>query len=327
MEIAERPAEGLQRRFRLVLPPGPIAAECARRAAELAVGLDQNGAVPEAQRSAMLSRSEAAINADILGKAIEAAIGGILRDAGIRPAARPTITLEPRGLDGAYIVTINVEALPEVSVPVLGEVVLDRTVAAPDEDEIEAAVQALRRRHGVWHELVDAGADIADEITCDIRGWAEPDPLSAAPAPHPALRAERFAWRLGEEGVLPGLDAQLFGLRPGEVRRVSLAGPLRSATLPDELAGRALVLEARALGLRRLTLPVMDADFAKLCGHGDLTELRAALADDLRQEFAAVTARLLRQALLARLAASEVPAGLPRSLVENEFRLLAQSTP
>jgi FKBP-type peptidyl-prolyl cis-trans isomerase (trigger factor) len=195
MEIAERPAEGLQRRFRLVLPPGPIAAECARRAAELAVGLDQNGAVPEAQRSAMLSRSDAAINADILGKAIEAAIGGILRDAGIRPAARPTITLEPRGLDGAYIVTINVEALPEVSVPVLGEVVLDRTVAAPDEDEIEAAVQALRRRHGVWHELVDAGADIADEITCDIRGWAEPDPLAAAPAPHPALRAERFASR------------------------------------------------------------------------------------------------------------------------------------
>ena len=64
MEIVELPREGLVRRFRVSLAPEPIAAECARRLAELAAGLDGNGAMPAPQRAAMLSRSEAAIHAD-----------------------------------------------------------------------------------------------------------------------------------------------------------------------------------------------------------------------------------------------------------------------
>lgn len=499
MEIAELPREGLLRRFRVVLPPGPIGTECARRLAELAAGLDQNGALPEAQRSAMLRRSEAAIHADILGQAIERAIANILRDFGIRPAARPSITLEPRATDGAHVVAISLEALPEVTPPELGTITLDCVTAEPDAAEVDAALQALRRRHGVWHALNDAGAAPGDEITCDISAWVAPnllrnpgaqcvdehgqalplhwellphgtlvprvagsgmtdghgyldlryqgrvtpdtpavlafDARNAVPAapgqlftlmadirlvagvlpqdvevtlsldefagpapralgahaarvmpgdgadspalvslaaqagadaalshiraalyvggtahdavdftlrvaspcllsptlppatPHPALRAERFAWRLGEDGALPGLDPELAGLRPGEVRRVSLTAPLRSAALPDELAGRELVVEARAHALRRLELPPLDEEFAKLCGQTDLAALRVSLADDLRQEFAAMTVRLLRHALLARLADADAAQGLPPSLVEAEYRMLAKTAP
>ncbi|MES2711189.1 MAG: hypothetical protein V4653_06375, partial [Pseudomonadota bacterium] len=61
MEIAELPREGLLRRFRVALPPAPIAEECARRLSELTTGLDRTGAMEQAQRETMLTRSEAAI--------------------------------------------------------------------------------------------------------------------------------------------------------------------------------------------------------------------------------------------------------------------------
>lgn len=494
MEIAELPREGLMRRFRVALPEAPIAAECARRLAELAAGLDRNATVEKAQRAAMLSRSEAAIHADILGRAIEGAVAHILRDHAIRPAARPAITLEPRPGKGPHIVAISMEALPEITAPALGDIVLERLLPIRDPAEVDAALEALRRRHGVWHELTDTPAAAGDEITADITAWpaqnllrnpgaqgsgehpeglprhwellshgaltatiaghgpgfldiryqgrvtaetrailafeswdavpaapgqvfsllldlrhiagtlprdivfaltldefAEPAPgralfahatpvmpraddgtpafvamaarasrdgalthirpalhvggaadgavdftiRVAAPClfstalppspPHPALRAEGFAWRLGEDAVLPGLDAGLVGLCTGEMRRLSLIAPLRTEGVPAELAGRELVIECRARGLRHLALPALDEAFAARMGQPSLAALRAALATELEGQFAAMSARLLRHALLEHLSGTQ--AELPRTLVDNECRLLAQRTP
>lgn len=168
MEITELPREGLLRRFRVALPEVPIADECARRLAELAAGLDSNVAVEKAQRAAMLARSEAAIHADILGRAIESAVARILRDHAIRPAARPAIMLEPRQAQGPHIATISVEALPEITAPALGDIVLERLLPAREPAEVDAALEALRRRHGVWHDLADTPAAAGDEITADI---------------------------------------------------------------------------------------------------------------------------------------------------------------
>ncbi len=494
MEIAELPAEGLLRRFTVALPEAPIAAECARRLAELAAGLDSNAAMDKVPRAAMLARSEAAIHADILGRAVEAAVAQILRERAIRPAARPSITFEPRAGQGPHRVAISMEALPEITAPALGDIVLERLLPGRDAGEVDAAVEALRRRHGVWHDLADAPAAAGDEITADITAWQAPnmlrnpgaqgggehpeglprhwellphgaltasiagsgqgfldiryqgrvvadtraflafeacDAVAAAPGqvfsllldlrhiagtlprdivfaltldefagpapgralrahatpvtpradgltpalvamaarasrdaalthirpalyvggaahdavdftirvaapclvspslppahPQPALRAEGYAWRSGEDGILPGLDAGLAGLRAGEVRRLSLTAPLRTDSLPAQFAGRDLVVECRALGLRRLALPALDEAFAGQLGQPSLAALRAALAAELDEEFVAMSARLLRHALLEQLSAT--PAPLPRTLVDNECRLLAQRAP
>ena len=494
METTELPREGLLRRFRVALPEAPIADECARRLAELAAGLDANATVEKAQRAAMLARSEAAIHADILGRAIEGAVARILRDHAIRPAARPAITLEPRPAQGPHIVAISVEAVPEIIAPALGDIVLERLLPAREPADVDAALEALRRRHGVWHDLADTPAAAGDEITADISAWPAPnllrnpgaqggethpehlprhwellshgaltatiagsgpgfldiryrgrvvadtraflafeswDAVPAAPGqifsllldlrlvagtlphdivfaltldefaepalgralrahatavtpradddtpalvamaaqasrdgalthirpalyvggaahdavdftirvaapclfsptlppapPHPALRAEGFAWRLGEDAILPGLDAGLLGLRAGEMRRLGLIAPLRADSLPIELAGRDLVVECRAGGLRRLALPALDEAFAARVGQPSLVALRATLAAELDGQFAAMSARLLRHALLEHLSAT--PAVLPRTLVDNECRLLAQRAP
>lgn len=494
MEIAELPREGLLRRFRVALPEAPIAAECARRLAELAAGLDSNATIEKVPRAAMLARSEAAIHADILGRAIEGAVGRILRDHAIRPAGRPAITLEPRLGQSPHIVSISMEALPEITAPLLGDIILEHLLPTREPAEVDAALEALRRRHGVWHDLADTPAVAGDEITADITAWpapnllrnpgaqgggehpeglprhwellphgaltatiagsgpgfldiryqgrvlantraflafeswnavpaapgqvfsllldlrhiagtlprdivfaltldefAEPAPARAllahatpvmpraddgtpalvamaarasrdgalthirpalyvggaahdavdftirvaAPClsstalppapPHPALHAEGFAWRLGEDAVLAGLDAGLLGLRAGERRRLALIAPLRTDSLPAELAGRELVMECRAGGLRRLALPALDEAFAARMGQPSLAALHAALAAEQDGQFAAMSARLQRHALLEHLSA--MPAELPRTLVDNECRLLAQRAP
>ncbi|MES2712142.1 MAG: FKBP-type peptidyl-prolyl cis-trans isomerase [Pseudomonadota bacterium] len=171
------------------------------------------------------------------------------------------------------------------------------------------------------------GGAVREGVDFTIR-VASPCLLSPAvlPAtPHPAMRAEGFAWRLGEDGVMPGLDAGLVGMRPGATRRVSVTAPLRGAGLPAELAGRELVVDCRVQALRRLALPALDDEFATRAGQRDLAALRAAVGEELRAHCEASSARLLRLALLEHLAA--MPAMLPRGLVDNESRLLAQRTP
>ena len=130
---------------------------------------------------------------------------------------------------------VEVEVPPTFDLPDLTGIEIRRPVMAVNDQAIDAEVERLRERLGTQATLVDAVAQEADVLLCDVRvlKGANASPLASGDDELLHL-PESPVWVSGASqnfrGVIAGLlveDAgrQLAGKRVGEILSVSLTGP------------------------------------------------------------------------------------------------------
>ena len=317
----------LERRVDLTVPAAAIEQEVKTRLAKLAREVRMPGFRPGKVPIKMIAQTYGAqVQAEVLNDKVGEAFNSAVTASNLKVAGQPrlearTVTEEQAGegnKDLAFSATF--EIYPEISIGDLSNAQVQRATCSVGEPEIDRTLEIMRKQRATF-EAVQRPAQDDDVVTIDFKGThAEGE---NAGQPFEGGSADDFKFTLGESRMLPGFEAAVRGMGPGERKTFTLTFPADYGA--QALAGKAATFEVAIKKIERPVLPEIDADFARSLGvaDGEIGRMRSEIKSNLGREVASrLKARTKDQAMAALLASSSFD--VPKSLVEDETRRLAE---
>jgi len=223
--------------------------------------------------------------------------------------APPDIDITAGRDDGDIEFDAVVEVRPVVDLSGYDELTVEIPSPAVSDELIDEQVDGLRDR---FAELEDSTAPLADGhyAQIDVKGYVHDEVVDAA-------SASDFLYEVGSGGLVPRLDEELRGKRPGDILRFNDTLPERMAERAgDEVAFQVLVKETK----RKLLPDATDEWASEVSEFDTVADLRA----DMRRRLellntvrAQVAARDSALQALAELVDIEVPDALVSQEMER----------
>jgi trigger factor len=319
MQVTETLNEGLRREFQVVVPIAELDAKVNERLTELKDRVRLNGFRPGKVPVQHLKR---VYGKAVLAEAIEAAVqevnAKIVSDHGYKLAGQPKVKLPETEDEVKDVVagksdlsySVALEILPKIELADFKDIALEKLTAEVAESEIEEGVQRIAEANRPYVAKGEgAKAENGDRVVVSFKGTIDGEPFEGG-------SAEDVPTVLGSKVLLPEFEEQLIGIAAGESRTVTVTFP---GDYPAEhLRGKTAQFEAAAKSIEASGTVTVDDAFAKSLGMESLDKLKEAVKDRLQREYAAVTRRRLKRALLDALDQRH-KFELPPTMVEEEF--------
>jgi trigger factor len=199
-----------------------------------------------------------------------------VRENDVDVIAPPEIDITAGEEDGPVVFDAVVEIRPEL--PVSGHGDLTVTIPSPvvSDEEVDAQVDRLRQNFAEL-EVVDRPAKDGDNVTIDIAGWEDDEPVSG-------LTADDYLYEVGAGAVVPEIDEQLRGAKVGDILEFD-------AEHPDPDSDAQLRLRVMVKEIKEKVLPEVDDEWANEASEFETVE---ELREDLRKR-AAMTRVVMAQ--------------------------------
>jgi trigger factor len=231
--------------------------------------------------------------AAVLDEAVRSSLGRWYVDAidaaGIVPVGDPTLDVGELPEQGQPLTfSIEIGVRPQASLgDYKGLEVGKREPTVADED-VEREVEGLRDRLATL-ETVEEAAQSGDFLLVDYVGTLDGEAFEGGTGRDQLLE-------LGSGRLIPGFEEQLLGASGGEERTVEVSFPDDYGA--EELAGRPASFAVTVKEVRRKRLPELGDDLAVDAGFDTLDELRADVAQKLREAQEAEIEAEFREAVL-----------------------------
>jgi trigger factor len=308
MQTTVEPLEGNRVKLHVAVPAGEferaIDAAFRKLAKEVRVPGFRPGKAPrrllEAQFGVDIARHQA------LQDALPEYYVEAVREHEVDVIAAPEIEITAGKDDGDVEFDAVVEVRPTVQLVGHDELRVEVAYEPVTEELVDEQVDAFRERFG---ELVDSEHPITDHAyaTLDIAGSIDGEEVGA-------LTATEFLYRVGSGSVVPELDAQLHGARPGAILEFTAELPERFGDLAgDEASFRVVVKNVQ----QRLLADLTD----EWVGENTEFDTVEALRADVRRRLEMVGKLRAQMALREQVleaAADLVPIDAPEPLVDQE---------
>lgn len=218
--------------------------------------------VLEAQLGTGFAREEA------LRHALPEYYAQAVRENDVDVIAPPEIDITGGEEDGPVVFDAVVEIRPEIAIS--GHDDLTVTIPSPlvSDEEVDAQVERLRQN---FAELatVDRAAHDGDNVTIDIAGWEDDEPVSG-------LTADDYLYEVGAGAVVAEIDDQLRGAKVGDILEFD-------AEHPDPDSEASLRIRIMVKEIKEKVLPQVDDEWANEASEFETVE---ALREDLRKRSA-----------------------------------------
>ena len=212
--------------------------------------------------------------------------------------------------DGSYVVTLEAEVFPEVTLPSMEGFTPPVFELEPTDEEIDGAVAQLRERQAAWDPV--EGAEAAEGMLVEAEVSGEFPEGGGEP-----FSGERSLFQLGQHEVPEEIESAVAGHAVGD--EVDVERTL-GEDAGEDAAGKPARFKVVIKSLRTKRLPDLDDAFAESLGfEKGFAALREAVVERLRVEKLQQRRETWRGALVAHLAGGET-LDLPESLVEEETR-------
>lgn len=319
MQVTETLSEGLRREFRVVVPAADLDTKVNERLAELKDRVRLNGFRPGKVPVQHLKR---VYGRAVMAEAIEAAVqevnAKIVSEHGYKLAGQPKVTLpegegEVQGVvagtaDLSY--SIALEILPKIELADFKNLKLEKLTAEVGESEIDDGIKRIAEANRPYAAKPEgAKAEDGDRVVISFKGTIDGQPFEGG-------SAEDVPIVLGSGNFLPGFETQIVGIAAGETRTIDVTFPDNYGN--DTIKGKTAQFEVTAKSVEAPGEVTVDDDFAKSLGMESLAKLRDAVKGRAQQEYATVTRRRLKRALLDQLDEHH-KFDLPPTMVEEEF--------
>lgn len=310
MQVTETLSEGLKRGYTVVVPESEISQKREKRLAELSRTMQLPGFRPgKVPLSMVRKRYGDAVTAEVVEGAVNDASDRLLAERNLRPAMSPKLEVTRPGQDSDLEFTLQLEILPEVVLPPLHDIVLEKPVAAVSEEAVNEALERLRGQHRSFSPETARPAGQGDQLKVDFVGRIDGEAFQGGTGSDVPLI-------VGGPGFIPGFTEQLEGVSPGETKTLKVAFPADYHA--RELAGKEAEFEVTVKALNVPNLPALDDEFAKSLGVESLEALRKEISEQIGREYAQLSRLKQKRALLDALA-ERARFAAPESLVEAEF--------
>ncbi len=194
----------------------------------------------------------------------------MLKAAEIEPAAAGSLE-KIEGTDTPHF-TFKVPLRPEVSLGAYREIRVSYEFQAPGPEKLQQALDELQQMYGST-ETVDREVQDGDYVLLDLQ--SEKESLTRAGFATIIRKEDR-----PDEFPYPGFARELIGMKAGDTKTFTHE---YASDFPDQtLAGQTASMDATVKTVRKMTLPPIDDDFAKMVGqYESLEALKEVLAKDI----------------------------------------------
>ncbi|HEX5096034.1 MAG TPA: trigger factor [Acidimicrobiia bacterium] len=222
--------------------------------------------------------------------------------------APPEIEIKSGEEEGDVEFEAVVEVRPQVKLLGYDELRVELPVTPIDDEAVEQQVDALRDR---FADLADSEYPLIDDAyaTIDVNGSIDGEAVEG-------LTATDFLYRVGSGMVVPELDDQLRGVRPGAILEFDAELPERFG----EHAGQQVKFRVIVKDAKQKVLPDLTDEWASEASEFDTVD---ELRDDIRTRLdmmQKLQAQMAVRDKVLEAAADLVPIEAPETLVDSETR-------
>lgn len=219
-----------------------------------------------------------------------------------KPAVDVTDTPNTEGVAGGDLkFNVEVEVRPEVKLPEFSDLEVEVDAVDVKPEDVEEELNALRRRFASL-KTVERAAKAEDFVTIDVVtkiGDEEIDNMT------------QMSYRVGNGGILDGLDEALTGMKAGEAK--DFPTQLKSGPHGGEEAVANVVLGS----VKEQELPELDDEFAMMVSdHDTIEDFRKELEETVTKQKQAEQALDARNKLVAKLV-EDLDFPLPEGVIEE----------
>jgi len=311
MQTVETLNEGLKRAYRITIPAKDIDARVDLELKKVAPQVRMPGFRPGKVPANLIRKMHgASLQAQALQEAVQDGVQQLMSEQKIRPAMQPAVALEEGGDGKDAVVTVEVEALPEIPEANIEGLKIERLTVAASEEAVDAAVARLAQGQKSFDPApAKHKAEKGDLVLMDFEGKVDGEPFDGG-------KGEGMSVELGSGRLIPGFEDQLVGAKANDQLVVSVTFPADYNV--DYLKGRAATFDVLVNEVQIPKEMKPDDSFAKAMGLEGIGQLRDLLKAQVEQELNGLTRTHMKRQLLDQLAAAhDFP--VPESMVEAEF--------
>jgi trigger factor len=311
MQTVETLNEGLKRAYRITIPAGDIDARVDEELKSIAPTVRMPGFRPGKVPANLIRKMHgAALQQQALQRAVQDGVQQLLGEQKIRPAMQPAVALEEGGEGKDAVVTVELEALPDVPEARIAGLAIERLKVEPGDEMLDAAVMRLAEGQKSFDPApARHKAAKGDLVNIDFEGKVDGEAFEGG-------RGEGMAVELGSGRLIPGFEDQLIGAQANDQLVVSVTFPTDYNVA--YLKGRAATFDVLVNEVQVPRPMQADDAFAKSMGLEGIGQLRDLMRGQVEQELNGLTRTHMKRQLLDQLAAThDFP--VPESMVEAEF--------
>jgi trigger factor len=320
MQVTETLSDGLKRGYTVILPVADLESRRTERLTSLGKTLRLPGFRPgKVPMPIVKQRYGTAVSAEVLEDSVNQATQKVLSERGLRPVQQPKIDLvteNPTAMAADLEFKLEMELLPDITMPDFGSIELTRVKAEVQPDAVDKALEQIARFNRTLEpipaEILESrghGAAVGEVVTIDYAGSIDGVRFEGGTANDTPVE-------IGGDGFIPGFAEQLEGARPGQTLTLHVTFPETYGKA--ELAGKPATFEVTVKQVSTQILPAIDDELAKKVGAESLASVKEIIVSRQQQEYDSVSRMRLKKDLLDALSGlASFP--VPTTIVSQEF--------
>ena len=312
MQISETKNDGLARAYAVTIPAADIETRVGDEIKRIAPQIRMPGFRPGKVPANLVRKMHGeAIHADVLNQTVRETVDKVMAEKKLRPAMQPSVTLDEKYEQGKDAeVSIDLEILPQVEVPSLDGLKLEKLTVPVADEQIDEAMQNIASQQKSFKTAAKTKkAAEGDQVIIDFLGKLDGEPFEGG-------KGEDQPLEIGAGRFIPGFEEQLTGVKAGDEKVITVNFP--DDYPAEELKGKEATFDITVKEVQTATETKLDDEFAKQLGLEGIDKLKELMRGQLEQETAGLTRTQMKRGLLDQLAAGHDFA-VPPSMVDAEF--------
>lgn len=316
MEVTEKSAEGLDRRFQVKVPASELNEKLSAKLDEIKGQVHlkgfRKGKAPVSYLKKLYGKG---VMSEIVQEMVDEATQKAFTERDLKPASQPhphfhsdMDKVMAGEADLEY--DVHAEILPEFEPADVTGLKLEKPVAEIPQKEIDDMLQRIADQQVTYSARAKtAKAKKKDQVVIDFVGKIDDEPFDGG-------KGDGFELVLGAGQFIPGFEDQLVGAKTGDDVEVKV-------TFPEEyhakdLAGKEAVFDVTVNEVRGPETVEIDDDLAKKVGMDSLDDLTARVTEQIEGEYKQLSRGHVKRMLLDKLDEAH-DFELPNGMVDAEF--------
>ncbi len=321
MEVTEKSAEGLDRRFLVKVPASELDEKLVARLKDLKGQVHlkgfRKGKAPVSFLKKMYGKG---VMGEIVQEIVTETSQKAFADRDLQPATSPHPHFHS---DMDEVIAgkadleydVHAEILPTFEPADVSGLELTRPVADIPEEDLNEAIQRIADQQTTYKPRKETQkSKDGDMVTADFVGRVDGEEFEGG-------KGEKVDIVLGSNSFIPGFEEQLVGAKAGDDVEVKVTFPGDYGA--KDLAGKEAVFDVHVVEVKEPEKVEIDDELAKKVGLESLDELKERIKERLEADYKQLSRAHVKRALLDKLDAAH-DFDLPAGMVDAEFNQIWQ---
>ncbi len=317
MQIKLSLNKGLSREFEIAIDAGEIEKRIMEKLTEISKTAKLPGFRPgKVPLSVVKTRYGDQSRGEVIQTMLDEAAREAIDENDLSLASQPSLDITAYE-DGKNLeAKLKCEVLPDIDLPNITEMSIERPTLPLDEKEFTDTMQRLAQENSPTEKAKKGHkAVLGDVVIIDFEGSIDGVPFEGGAAKGHSLE-------LGSNSFIPGFEEGLLGSKAGDTKNVDV--PFPENYQASHLAGKQAVFAVSINEVRIKGKPVLNDELAEKLGFDELTALEEAVRGQLSAQHQPALRQLVKKNILDQLN-EHANFDVPQTLLDSEYNVVAKS--